>query len=166
MEYRIVKAQADDLGTVMAIIDSGREIMRSCGDDRQWPDGTPSEEKLRCDIEGGNSYLVVAGDVPVATFAFIPGPDPTYSVIEGGEWLSPSPYHVIHRLAKLSGYSGILPAVLEWCFSRTDNIRIDTHEDNAIMRHCLEKAGFACCGVIHLADGAPRLAFQKELSDT
>lgn len=29
------------------------------------------------------------------------------------------------------------------------------------MRHCIEKYGFAYCGVIHLLDGSPRLAFQK-----
>ena len=40
-------------------------------------------------------------------------------------------------------------------------IRIDTHADNVIMHHLLRKYGFAMCGVIRLADGAPRTAYIK-----
>ena len=32
------------------------------------------------------------------------------------------------------------------------------------MQRMLEKNGFVRCGVIHLADGAPRIAFEKVLS--
>ena len=39
-------------------------------------------------------------------------------------------------------------------------IRVDTHEGNIPMRKMLEKQGFVYCGVIHLADGSPRVAYQ------
>ena len=39
--------------------------------------------------------------------------------------------------------------------------RADTHADNKIMQHLLEKNGFTRCGVIHVADGSPRFAYQK-----
>ena len=42
------------------------------------------------------------------------------------------------------------------------NIRIDTHEDNRIMQHLLDKYGFAKCGCIYVEDGTPRIAYQKE----
>ena len=29
------------------------------------------------------------------------------------------------------------------------------------MRHCIARAGFEYCGIIHLLNGDPRLAFQK-----
>lgn len=29
------------------------------------------------------------------------------------------------------------------------------------MQHILEKNGFARCGIIHVADGTPRIAYQK-----
>jgi hypothetical protein len=48
------------------------------------------------------------------------------------------------------------------CFASTDpisTIRIDTHRDNCIMKHILTKYGFTMCGVIYLADGAPRDAY-------
>jgi RimJ/RimL family protein N-acetyltransferase len=51
--------------------------------------------------------------------------------------------------------------ILDYCFTVTDNIRIDTHRDNQIMQHCLAKAGFSYCGIIHLLNGDERLAYQK-----
>jgi len=41
------------------------------------------------------------------------------------------------------------------------NIRIDTHKDNRIMQHNIEKHGFTYCGIIYLANGDERLAYQK-----
>ena len=38
---------------------------------------------------------------------------------------------------------------------------IDTHKDNAIMQHNIVKHGFSYCGIIHLASGDERLAYQK-----
>ena len=43
----------------------------------------------------------------------------------------------------------------------TDNIRIDTHKDNTIMQHNLDRYGFKYCGIIHIASGAERLAYQR-----
>ena len=50
-----------------------------------------------------------------------------------------------------------LPSVLEHC----ESLRADTHEDNKIMQHLLEKNGFVRCGIIHVEDGTPRVAYQK-----
>jgi len=47
------------------------------------------------------------------------------------------------------------------CQRRYNNIRIDTHRDNAIMQHNIEKHGFTYCGIIYLANGDERLAYQK-----
>ena len=41
------------------------------------------------------------------------------------------------------------------------SLRADTHADNKVMQHLLEKNGFTRCGVIHVADGSPRFAYQK-----
>ena len=43
------------------------------------------------------------------------------------------------------------------------SIRIDTHKDNVIMHHILRKYGFQHCGVIFLANGDPREAYQLTL---
>ena len=41
------------------------------------------------------------------------------------------------------------------------SIRIDTHKDNIPMQRALAKHGFIKCGIIHLANGDERIAFQK-----
>jgi RimJ/RimL family protein N-acetyltransferase len=50
--------------------------------------------------------------------------------------------------------------MLQFCLAHTGNIRIDTHRDNTIMQHLLSKYGFQYCGIIYLANGDERLAYQ------
>jgi RimJ/RimL family protein N-acetyltransferase len=42
---------------------------------------------------------------------------------------------------------------------------VDTHQDNVVMQRILEKLGFTYCGIIFVANGTPRLAYQKKISD-
>ena len=111
--------------------------------------------------DNGDSYLLLENGKPIATWAFIRGPEPTYAIIYNGKWLNRRAYHVIHRVASMPGCHGVMRDLLEWCFSMDGNIRIDTHRDNAVMRHCLAKYGFTYCGIIHLQNGDERLAYQK-----
>jgi len=97
----------------------------------------------------------------VASFAFLPGPEPTYQEIYDGRWLDDSPYHVVHRLASTAASHGIFNDVMDYCINEAGTLRIDTHRDNVIMRHVIERYGFAYCGIIYLANGDERLAFQK-----
>ena len=34
-------------------------------------------------------------------------------------------------------------------------------DSNKIMQHLLEENGFTKCGIIHVEDGTPRIAYQK-----
>lgn len=158
----IRRTKPDDLSAVMHMIECGRQKMRATGNMKQWTDGNPSEEQILNDIADGHSYIVEDNGIPVATFAFIAGPDVTYANIYEGEWLDEvRPYYVIHRIASVHTARGVLADVLAYCFSVTDNIRIDTHRDNLIMRTALKKYGFGYCGIIYLLDGAERLAYQR-----
>lgn len=148
----ILKSTKSDLQTVLSLIDMGRKTMMATGNTHQWDANHPSDEQMEKDIANGFNYLVVENNEPIATFTFMPGPEPTYANIYEGQWLNDNPYYVIHRVAGKPGHSGILYDILEWCFTQTTNIRIDTHHDNKIMRHCLEKFGFTYCGIIHLAN--------------
>ena len=94
-------------------------------------------------------------------FAFILGEDPTYRVIEQGEWLSDAPYGTIHAVASDGQIHGLLSRIVAYCEQMTSHLRIDTHRDNAIMQHVILKNGFTRCGVIHIASGAERIAFEK-----
>lgn len=82
--------------------------------------------------------------------------------IHEGKWLDDElPYHVVHRIASYPDVHGIFSDIMDFCFSHDPNIRIDTHKDNKIMQHNITKHGFSYCGIIYLASGDERLAYQK-----
>ena len=160
----IRKSSIEDIETIMAIIDEGRRKMVAEGNVHQWTHGHPTRQQIEDDIEHGNSYLMLQDDEPVATFALIEGPDPTYAKIYDGAWLNENPYYVIHRIASVSKAHGVMRTVLNYVYEKTDTVRIDTHADNKTMQSLLKKYGFAYCGIIYLVNGDPRLAFQKTIT--
>lgn len=160
-EFTIRKSKIDDIGSIMATYRQAVRFMRLNGNLDQWTGGYPSRERILEDIGLGNHYLVI--DVQgrlSAVFALLDGIEPTYHEIEG-EWLNSRPYSTIHRVAS----TGVHPRMLEECvgyaLERTDNLRIDTHSDNHPMQKAIERNGFIKCGIIHLADGSPRIAYHK-----
>ena len=97
-----------------------------------------------------------------AYFAMLPSPEPTYDKIYDGAWLDDSlSYHVIHRIASYPDSHGIFRDIIRFASAMDSNLRIDTHADNHIMQHLIMEYGFSYCGVIYLADGSPRLAYQR-----
>ena len=157
-------ASTNDIAAIMRVMDAARAIMRASGNMHQWEDGYPSELVVMTDIERQGGYVIEEDDKVVAYFAFLPQPEPTYSTIYEGEWLDNSqPYHVIHRIASYPFVHGIFSRIMDFCFSHSTNIRIDTHRDNHIMQHVIQKHGFTYCGIIYLLSGDERLAYQKML---
>jgi hypothetical protein len=155
-------AQANDLPDIMAVLEAAKGIMRASGNAKQWTGGYPSEETILQDIDRGHGQVVVADGRIAGYFAFIPSPEPTYAKIYDGAWLDDTlPYHVVHRIGSYPEIHGVFRAIMDWCFARDANIRIDTHRDNRIMQHNILKYGFRYCGIIYLASGDERLAYQK-----
>lgn len=151
----------EDAEKIMEVFNAAKTIMRQSGNTKQWDDGYPSIEVVRSDIEKGGSYVVIDNERIVAYFAFLPSPEPTYTKIFNGEWVNDTlPYHVIHRIASFPEVHGIFMSIMDYCFTKENNIRIDTHRDNHIMQHNIEKYGFTYCGIIYLASGDERLAYQ------
>ena len=150
------------MAAIMQVMDAAKKIMRQSGNMHQWGEGYPSEAVIMSDIEKDGGFVIEDGGNVVGYFAFLPSPEPTYEKIYDGNWLDDEkPYHVIHRIASLPDAHGIFSSIMNFCFARESNIRIDTHRDNAIMQHNIEKHGFAYCGIIYLASGDERLAYQK-----
>lgn len=162
MNSNIIRsAKTTDLPVIMQLVVSAKTIMRKSGNQKQWNDGYPSEDIIMEDIKNGSCRIIMHGDTAVGSFVLKTGPDPTYSNIYDGQWLDDNPYHVIHRITSREDAHGIFKDMLDYCFNISHNIRIDTHKDNAIMRHLLEKSGFKYCGIIHIANGDERMAYQK-----
>lgn len=158
---QIRKSAPEDLAQIMALYAAAREFMRENGNPNQWGDSYPAQEMIEADIAAGKSYVCTEGEEIIATFYFAVEEDPTYRQIEQGAWLCGGPYGVIHRITAKRSVRGAASFCIAWCYEQHGNLRIDTHRDNQPMRRCLERNGFAYCGVIHIADGSERIAFQK-----
>ena len=159
---KIRTATVADLPAIMTVLKAGRGIMLASGNLHQWPEGYPTEDMVRRDIGPGYGKVMEEEGAVVAYFACIPSPDPTYAVIYDGAWIDDAkPYYVVHRIASFSEVHGVFKTMMEYLDALTDNIRIDTHKDNRIMQHNLSKYGFEYCGIIHIASGAERLAYQR-----
>lgn len=162
MKIKIRLATLSDLNKLMGIFDTARRFMQSTGNANQWINGYPQRELIMHEINSGHCYVCINEQESVAgTFCFIQGPDPTYSRIDEGNWLDNDPYWVIHRIASDGSCRGIFEACINWCEKQTPNLRVDTHADNKIMQNLLEKHGFIRCGIIYVANGTPRIAYQR-----
>ena len=151
-----------DLAQILKIYARAREFMAENGNPTQWGDGYPTPELLAEDIDTNRLFVYMVNGRMQAVFAFILGPDPTYNVIEDGQWLNDTlPYGTIHRMASAAENRGIGKKVIEWCLEHCESLRADTHADHKILQHLLESNGFTRCGIIHVADGTPRIAYQR-----
>lgn len=147
----------DDLDEIEKIYAQARSFMAQNGNPTQWTNGYPRRELLEDDIRKRNLYVACQGCKLVGVFLFVIGEDPTYGYMEGGTWRSNTPYGTIHRIASRGG--GVFAACLDFCRSKCDHIRVDTHADNKPMQHLAEKHGFSRRGIIYVADGTPRIAY-------
>lgn len=151
-----------ELDEVMEIYAQARAFMRATGNADQWGDNHPSRQLIESDIRCGKSYVVESDSEIIGVFFFDICDDPTYKQIYDGKWLNSNKYGVIHRIAVKYHGRGIADFVYKHCFSVAKNLKIDTHADNIPMQNSLRKNGFVRCGIIYLASGDERIAYQKE----
>lgn len=160
MCYRIRKAVPDDMPRILDIYAYARAFMADHGNPHQWRNEHPREEQLWEDISRGELYAVCSDESIHGVFAFLLGEDPTYARIYDGAWHSNEPYGTIHRIAG-DGSGGIFHACVSYCGHVIGHLRIDTHHDNAVMQKAVHKEGFRECGIIYIADGSPRIAYDR-----
>lgn len=160
MSIRLLKTE--ELDEALVIYEHARAFMRRIGNANQWKNNWPPAEVLMDDIAQHQLYGVFHDDVLAGVFAYWYGPhaESTYDVIYDGAWLSDRPYGVVHRIAAAEG-SGAGKEAIRWAVRVSNgHLRMDTHEDNAAMRHVLLSLGFQQCGTILLKNGDPRIAFE------
>ena len=158
MSLTIRPTTEDDVSEVVRVFDVARAFMRASGNFTQWTGSYPGAADVRTDMARDASYVVEQGGRVVGTFAFLIGEEPTYKVIEGA-WRSDAPYGTVHRIASDGSAHGVARACFEFCAQRMTYLRVDTHEDNKPMQAAALSFGLRPCGVVHMADGTPRIAF-------
>ncbi|MDE6290735.1 MAG: GNAT family N-acetyltransferase [Muribaculaceae bacterium] len=162
-DLSIRRSTARDIDRIMEVYESAKYYMRTQGNFGQWIGGYPDRETIMTDIAHWSHYLAEDEEGRILmVFSFILGEDPTYKVIENGQWLNHKPYGTIHRIASNGIRRRMLKACVDYCKEIIDNIRIDTHADNSPMQNALHRLKFSLCGIIYTSDGSPRLAFQKD----
>ena len=155
--YFVRSAKASDLTAILNIYANARKFMASRGNPTQWGKTNPPREQLEEDIALQRLYVICREQVIHGVFYFWIGEDPTYGYIEGS-WRNNADYGTIHRIASC-GRGGVFEACLTYCLGITRHLRIDTHRDNKVMQHVVEEHGFTRRGIIYIADGTPRVAY-------
>ena len=151
-----------DLPRLHDIFAIARRFMAATGNPHQWVEGYPREEFLLDDIQRGDSFVCCEDEKVVGTFVLRGGEDPTYNIIYAGAWPHNRPYATIHRIASSGEVKGVFDAAVAFALTRYDTLRIDTHRDNSVMQHLVQKTGFKYCGIIHCWNGDERLAYQYQ----
>ena len=160
MEIR--RSMPEDLPVILDLYGKARVFMRASGNLTQWEGIDAPEHRAPADIAEGRSFVCCEGDEILAVFAFEPeADDPTYREITDGAWPDDGPYGVLHRIAVGVPGKDVAGFCLDWCAVRCRQLRADTHESNRAMQRALEKNGFQRCGIIHVDDGSPRIAYAR-----
>ena len=158
MEVR--RSNKEDIKEILNIFSKAREYMIANGNKDQWINGYPSKEIIEEDINNKNSYLIIDNNEIVGTFSFIIGIDETYKRIINGNWHKENIiYGTIHRLASNNKRKGISKVCFDYCSSKINYLRIDTHENNISMKKAILKYGFKECGNIFVKNGSIRTAY-------
>ena len=153
-------ARAEDLPALIPIYPAARRFMAEHGNPTQWSDRYPLPEDLEADLNRAQLYVWEANGAIHGVFVLQLGEEPNYREIDGA-WLSDAPYGTIHRIASDGAAPGLFDACLAFCRDKIAHLRIDTHENNAVMRHLITSRGFLPCGTITVEDSTPRLAFER-----
>ena len=163
----IRRSVPEDIEEIEIIYARARRFMAENGNPNQWAkNGWPPRDVIEKDVEDGISYVCIEGGEIVGVFCYLFGEniEPTYGVIEGGNWAKDAPYGVIHRIASSGKIKGVGEFCIKQALEKSGYLRIDTHPDNIVMQNLLLKLGFTRRGIIHVRqDNDPRIAFDNLL---
>ena len=158
-------ATYNDLDKLEEIFLAAKQTMRKDGNLYQWTEVDYPICYTKNDIKKGTCYVVEDNGEITATFVYQLGEEPTYKIIDNGNWLNDDPYATIHRIASNGTTKDIFGIMLKFAKQFNVDIRIDTSEDNKRMTHLIKKHNFIYCGTIYIRDGSPRDAYQKRKED-
>jgi len=160
----------NDIEDILTIIEQAKAYLKSQKID-QWQNGYPNRQSIIEDIQKRHCYVLCDGDKIIATAAILFENDPNYAYIEKGTWLTQGPYGVIHRIACDNAYKGHGVAGMFFEYARIQagirhfkSLRVDTHPNNKSMQRLIAKNHFQYCGIVYMADGGLRYAYEYVLA--
>ena len=166
----IAHATQTQIDTILHLLEQARLRMHASGIP-QWDETYPNRDVIQQDIVGQVAYVYMQAEEVGGYFVLSFTHEPAYARIQEGHWRNANAYGVIHRLALADALVGHGVAQEMFAFAKKQaaargiyDLRTDTHAVNIPMQKALQKAGFQYCGIITLADGSFRNAYQAELA--
>lgn len=157
---KVELVKEEELDQINEIYKNAREFMEKSNNPNQWGKSHPPLSLLKEFINKKVLYkLINEKNEILAVFAFIIGIDNTYLKIEG-KWKDQSEYGTLHAVASSFKENAIFKDICNFSKSKINHIRIDTSFENKIMQEKIEKEGFTYQGIIHIANGDPRMAYE------
>lgn len=169
MEIR--RGKTEDMQSIIKIIRMSQEYFKS-KNIPQWQGDYPNEDIINQDIENKSFYIVEDKGIKAFVAAVI-GVEPTYEKIYDGSWItSEDSYITLHRVAVSTEEKGkgLGSEIFKFAEdlareNKLKSLRIDTHRKNESMIRLIEKNDFKYCGIVYMADGGERVAYEKLLKD-
>lgn len=168
MNYHFRKAQPSEKNAIWEILQQAI-IRRKKDGSNQWQDGYPNPDVVQNDIEKGQGFILLEGEIVIGYSAVIMNDEPAYDAIIG-KWLTNNDFVVIHRVAISENYlgKGLAKKIIGYVedFALTNNIysvKADTNFDNIPMMKIFENLGYTLCGEVYFR-GSPRKAYEKVLA--
>ena len=161
------RVEENQIDVAYGLIEQAKAFLKSCGVD-QWQKGYPSRDSIVSDVADKTGWFLEDGGEILGYACIDFGGEAAYDTLRGS-WLDAAPYAVIHRMAVSDSCKG--KGVAHAFFQAIDDyvkqqgitsIRVDTDEDNAIMKHLIEALGYTYCGTIWF-DNSTKIAYQKQL---
>jgi GNAT superfamily N-acetyltransferase len=166
-DYQFRKAKISEIPQIWDILQLAIVRRKEEGSD-QWQDGYPNPDVVQKDIEKGEGFVLIDGEIIVGYCAILINDEPQYAKIEG-KWLTNDDFVVFHRVAISETYlgKGCALKMMGYIedFARNNNIysvKADTNFDNNAMMKIFEKLGYAFCGHVYFR-GGQRKAYEKVL---
>ena len=154
----IRKARVSDYDQLIKIFSLAKEFMKKSGNPNQWKDDYPGVNFIE-EIKNGHIYLLEDEKI-YGVFSLLTH-DPNYEYIKG-EWLNDKPYLAIHRVASDGSRKKVFEDINDFALKKGCDLKIDTHKDNKVMQDIILRQSYKYCGIIYLANGEERLAYQLE----
>lgn len=152
-------ANAEDIVHVQNVYDEARKYMKENNNPSQWSKNYPNIETLRADYYSKSLYVCLNNlNEVVGVFTLSTVREPNYEEIVG-QWSYDLDYSSLHRIASNNKEKGIFKNILDYVFSVSDYLRIDTHQNNQTMLNLMDKYHFNKCGIVKVSDGTERIAF-------
>ncbi|WP_426094693.1 GNAT family N-acetyltransferase [Flavobacterium sp. DSR2-3-3] len=167
MNYHFRKAELSEITPIWEILQQA--ILRRKEDgSKQWQDGYPNPDVVQKDIEKGEGFVLVEGEIIIGYSAVLINDEPAYEKIEGN-WLTNGDFIVVHRVAISEKYLGkgfakmILKNIEDFAVRNSIySIKADTNFDNIAMMKIFEGSGYTYCGEVYFR-GSSRKAYEKVL---